>query len=598
MRVPIGRFWHLLHHYLSPQRGRLALLAALLLGSVVLRLSVPLLAAAFVNRVVGGETELRVLVLIALAICAAGVLDQVCVVSGNRLGARVSWTATNRLREDLVATVLRQDMEFHHEHGPGHLVERVDGDCRELTNFFAEFAVRLAVNLVVIVGVLGVLTWADWRIGLAYFVVAVLACLIFYRARGVASPHWHRTRQDSAALYGEVQEWFEGLPDLRANGALPYARMRFAAGLRRMFHSNRKAMAWSIGISTFSGMVLVLGATAVLALATALFVSGAVSVGVLVALLLYSRIINRPLEEIVEQVDDLQRATASIERVGELLATRPGVRSGLGIELPSGPIAVAFDGVTFGYPRARADDDEDERGPALQDVSFTLRPGEVLGLIGRTGSGKSTVTRLLLRFYDPSAGTITLGGHDIRDATLEQLRHHIGVVSQEVQLFHASVRDNLTMFAGGVADDRLAGLLREIGLGDWYDRLPDGLDTVLPAGGGGLSAGQAQLLAAVRIFVADPGLVLLDEPTSRLDPAAEQVVRRAFERLLAGRTAIVVAHRMSTISHADTVLVLEHGRVVEHGDRVLLDADPGSAYHRVLALASTADSPLLEPEVR
>jgi ABC-type multidrug transport system fused ATPase/permease subunit len=201
------------------------------------------------------------------------------------------------------------------------------------------------------------------------------------------------------------------------------------------------------------------------------------------------------------------------------------------------------------------------------------------------------VARLLQRFYDPTRGRITLDGHDLRDATLEQVRHHVGVVSQDVHLFHATVRDNLTVYAGGVPDDTLVCLLREVGLGAWYARLDTGLDTVLPPGGGGVSAGEAQLLAAVRVFVADPGLVILDEPTSRLDPATEALVQKAFDRLLRDRTGIMIAHRLGTLRRVDTLMVLSGGRIVEYGPRLELEADPRSAYHRTLALARGEPEP-------
>ena len=182
----------------------------------------------------------------------------------------------------------------------------------------------------------------------------------------------------------------------------------------------------------------------------------------------------------------------------------------------------------------------------LHDVSFALEPGTTLGLLGRTGSGKTTLTRLLFRLYDPTAGEIRLGGRDLRDLRLADLRRHVGMVTQEIQLFHASVRDNLAFFDPTIPDGRILAALDELGLWEWYESLPDGLDTKL-AGGGGLSAGEAQLLAFVRVFLKDPGLIILDEASSRLDPATEQRLTQAMTRLLRGRTAIIIAHRLPTV---------------------------------------------------
>jgi ABC-type multidrug transport system fused ATPase/permease subunit len=212
----------------------------------------------------------------------------------------------------------------------------------------------------------------------------------------------------------------------------------------------------------------------------------------------------------------------------------------------------------------------------LQDVSFRLEPGTVLGLIGRTGSGKTTISRLLFRLYDPAAGAIRLGGVDLRDARRDDVRARIGMVTQDVQLFRATVRENVAFFDGGIDARRILAALDGLGLAEWCRSLPQGLDTVLGAGGQGVSAGEAQLLAFTRVFLKDPGLVILDEASSRLDPATERLIERAVGRLLAGRTGIIIAHRLATIERADEVMILEHGRVAEYGRREALARDPGS----------------------
>jgi ATP-binding cassette subfamily B protein len=286
--------------------------------------------------------------------------------------------------------------------------------------------------------------------------------------------------------------------------------------------------------------------------------SGAISIGTVFAMSMYVALIGGPLRQILRELDDLQQATASIDRVQELLDTKPSVESGPGADLGSGAPHVRFEHVSFSYPASAG---AGAGRPALSDVSFSLRPGEVLGLVGRTGAGKSTIARLLLRFYDPVEGRITFNGVDLRQATLSQLRTRIGVVSQDVQLFHATVRDNLTLArrrVAGASDERLVEVLREVGLGAWYERQPDGLDTVLTQGGRELSAGQAQLLSVARVFVADPGLVILDEPTSRLDPVTEALVQKAFDRLFEQRTGVVIAHRLHTLRRADLILDLDN----------------------------------------
>jgi ATP-binding cassette subfamily B protein len=234
---------------------------------------------------------------------------------------------------------------------------------------------------------------------------------------------------------------------------------------------------------------------------------------------------------------------------------------------------VEFRDVTFGY---------EEDNATLEGLNFRLEPGKVLGLLGRTGSGKSTTARLLLRFYDPGEGAVLLGDTDIREVRLHDLRSRIGFVTQNIEIFQATVRDNLTFYDASIPDSLIRQVLEELGLSNWLHALPHGLDTLLDSGGGGLSAGEAQLLAFARVFLKNPGLVVLDEASSRLDPATEQLLERAVSRLLKDRTCIIIAHRLSTIQRADDILMLDDGRIAEHGKRLTLLSDPGSRFSRVM----------------
>jgi len=211
-----------------------------------------------------------------------------------------------------------------------------------------------------------------------------------------------------------------------------------------------------------------------------------------------------------------------------------------------------------------------------------LKPGSVLGLLGRTGSGKSTLARLIFRLYDPRSGCIEVNGADLRHAHLEVLRRNIAIVTQDVQLFRASIRDNLTFFDRSISDEKILVTLDELELGDWYRCLPKGLDTELDTGSRSLSAGEAQLLAFTRVFLRNPGLVILDEASSRLDPATEGRLERAIDKLLQDRTAIIIAHRLDTVQRADEIMILEGGRVSEYGDRKQLVADTRSRFYQLL----------------
>jgi ATP-binding cassette subfamily B protein len=253
--------------------------------------------------------------------------------------------------------------------------------------------------------------------------------------------------------------------------------------------------------------------------------------------------------------------------------------------LPAGPLSVQFEHVSFAYQDSTAGEveaAEEKNGPiagfALRDVSFAVAPGRILGVLGRTGSGKTSLTRLLLRFYEPQAGAIGLAGTDLRQLALPQIRQHVGLVPQDVQLFGGTLRDNVTLFDPGIPEAAVQRALAAVGL----DGMSDGAEMSLGPGGQGLSAGEAQLLATARILLRDPGVVILDEASSRVDPATEARLERAFDALLAGRTAVIIAHRLGTVRRADDILIMEAGRVVEYGPRVALAADPNSRFAALL----------------
>jgi len=396
-----------------------------------------------------------------------------------------------------------------------------------------------------------------------------------------------------------VEERIGGTEDIRANGGEPYVFQKFYPLLADVAQSRVRATV--IGGYTFSSsyILYVVAIVATLALAGIFFLQGQISIGTLFLLVAYVRLMESPIKYIRRQISDMQRAVASIGRINEFLRLEPEVKESVSAMLPEGATAVSFQNVSFAYKdqlSVNGNSTTDYRSPitdnglpnVLHNVTFTLEAGKVLGLLGRTGSGKTTLTRLLFRLYDVDAGSISLNDIDLRQVSLADVRQHIGMVTQEVQLFAATVRDNLTLFRRydpskpPIPDAEIEAALDTLGLGEWRDSLPEGLDTELKSGGQGLSAGQAQLLAFTRVFLRNPQLVIMDEASSRLDPATEQLLERAIDTLLYGRTAIIIAHRLRTVQRADDILILENGRIQEHGPRLQLLNDSDSRFSQLL----------------
>lgn len=629
--APAPGFGAFLRRYLGPLRGRVAVLGLVVLADISLDLVGPQLQRAFVDGAVGGAAP-EALVRLAAWFVGLAVALQGLMFAAGVLSTELAQTATNRMREDLLGHVLGLDLAFHGRHTPGELIERIDGDVATLANFVSRFVLELVGSGLLVLGVLAMLFRVDLRIGATMAVFVVVAIAIMRGVLDVALPHWAAAREASAQLFGFLEERLAGTEDLRANGAVAYTLRQFFGRSRDVWRHSLRASLFGSATGGTSVLLLFLAMAISLGWAVVLVGRGEISLGTAWLLLSYSLQLDGPLSGIARQLGDLQQAGASIRRIRDLLDARPALAEPppkRARRLPDGPLAVALEAVDAAYADAAAGDgdgdgDEGEGGgdgdgdgdggsddvvdsgvgvgvgrrgadrggaalaaarpaaPTLHGVSLHVPPGGSLGLLGPSGSGKTTVTRLLLRLIDPVAGAVRLGGIDVRDVPTEVLRRRVAIVTQDVQLFRATLRDNVTLFDPSVDDARVRAAIEAVGLGGWLAGLADGLDTVL-ASGGGVSAGEAQLLAFARVFLGDPGLVILDEASSRLDPATEAQLTAAMARLAAGRTVIVIAHRLASVQRLDAVCLLDAGRVVEHGPRAALAADPASRFARLLA---------------
>jgi ABC-type multidrug transport system fused ATPase/permease subunit len=564
----------LLARYLAPQAGRAAILSVLLCASIALQLINPQIISAFIDATTGRSKGAN-LTAIAVLFIVVALAQQALSVAATYVSELVGWTATNALRGDLALHCLRLDLSFHKARTPGELIERIDGDVTALANFFSQFIIQVVGSLLLLLGVLVVLWRVDWRVGAALTAFAAIVLAGMTMVRTLATPYWQADREASAALFGFLEERLAGTVDIRANGAQLYIMRRLYAYLRARLRAASKArlvgtVTWSVPTLGFA-----LGNALAFVLAAYLFKAASITLGTAFLIYYYTQLLFHPLNLISSQLEDFQKASAGIIRIRELLGIRSALVDGPGVPLalPAGPLSVDFEDVAFGY---------EDGDIVAHNLSFRIAPGKVLGLLGRTGSGKTTITRLLLRLYDPVVGTIRLGGVDLRAARRADVRRHIGMVTQDVQLFRATVRDNLTFFDATVDDARILHGLAELGLMEWFRGLSNGLDTMVAAGGAGLSAGEAQLLAFTRVFLKDPGLIILDEASSRLDPATERLIERAVDRLLEGRTGIIIAHRLATVRRADEILILDGGRIGEHGARETLARDPRSRFAGLL----------------
>lgn len=559
--------------YLSPLRGKVILLTLAMLASIGLQLIVPQFLARFIDQATAGAAVAG-LVGIGIAFLVAGIFNQLLDAVSSYLGADIGWLATNRLREDLASHLLTLDMGYHNDTTPGEMIERVDGDVTAVSDFIARFLVRLLGAGVLLVGVL-IVCWfeSEWMgLALTLYVVGVLSLL--WSLRNLPIQAAEEEREVSAGLYGFIEERLAGIEDIRALGAGRFTMARFIPMMRTYFTQTTNAWRKRVTVWVTANTVFWAGDALALAVGTALVISNSVTIGTAYLILQYAQLVRRPIEQVTQELQQLQKAAGGIIRIDQIRKLQSALSSGAA-RIGSGPQSIEFQDVTFSY----------EDRAVLDRVTFTIAPGTVLGLLGRTGGGKTTITRLISQLYQPTQGTVRIGGVDLRSVDPTSLRQALGVVTQDVQLFRATVAENLTLFKPQ-SDDEILATLDPTGLGEWLRLI--GLRTELGAGGQGLSAGEQQLLAFARVFLQDPGVVILDEPSSRLDPATENLLAVATERLFAGRTVVIIAHRLETVRTADEIMVVEDGQVVEHGSRVELETEVASRYSGLLRMGNRA----------
>lgn len=592
MKIPIKQYWALLKTYLQTQWGRILILLGLLIVKITLRLVNPQIISDFIDQALAGAA-LSNLLQYGTAFLGIAIATQALTVANVSLGETVAWTATNALRIDLLRHCLGLDMSFHKAQTPGELTERIDSDVDALSNFFSRFMVYILGNGLMAIGLLTLMYGFGWLPGLTFTIYAIVSLIIMMRIRTMAIPHWTKLHDIRAKFYGFLGEQLEGTEDIRANGTQAYVVQRFVNFIRWWLPLDRNASLAAYSGWMMNAAMVAVGECLAFGLAGYMYFADRISIGTAYLMIEYSMLLYGQVAELRGQITDLQHAEAGIERIRALFGFTSRLKDGHRATLPTGPLSVTFDKVSFAYDDLvlEAEPTQTESSVSnqyktdetiLHNLSFQLEPGKVLGLLGRTGSGKTTMARLILRLYDPTEGKVCVGDVALPATTLHDIRQRVAMVTQEVQLFQASVRENLSLFKPSVTDMDILSVLQHLGLQDWLESLPEGLDTQLGSGGSGLSAGQAQLLAFARVFLAHPDIVILDEASSRLDPATEHLIENAIDMLFSNRTGIIIAHRLNTIHRADDILILENGHIREKGKRTELAQDTASHFYHLL----------------
>ena len=566
-RLPFGKMVRRVAPLFRPHVRSLVVGVLLLLVSVGAQLAGPLVLWRLIDVDVaegsrsGVITSALTYAALFLVGAAAGYLQVVVL-------TKMGLSIVAELKRSLFGHLLRLSLAYFDKHTPGTLLARVESDSERLQALFSEVSIAVLRTLILISGMLVVMLAVNWRATLAVLALAVPLVVItvyFFRwMRGL----YRKVRHLYARISGFVTEYVQGVPILQTFGYERRAAARLAALNQDKLAADRRASLLEYGFWGFLGAMEVAAVMVILYAGSGRWVGVAMTGGTFVLFLEYTRQAFWPLAIFAEQIGFIQRAFASADRVFSVLDTpsRTPDRVGASDTVPADWRELTFERIGFSY---------DGGTRALDDVSFSVKRGERVALVGLSGGGKTTLTHLLLRYYEPTEGRIALDGVDIRDFTQRAWRTRIGLVLQDIHLFPGTVGDNLRALVDEIPQENLERAVGIVGAENVLRGLPQGYDEILSEGGGNLSMGERQLLSFARAIVRDPDLLVLDEATSSVDPGTERRLQESIDRLLAGRTSLIIAHRLATIVNADRILVVHQGQIAELGTHAELYARRG-----------------------
>lgn len=552
--------------YFVKEKKLVAGMLAVVLSGTLCGILAPGLQSGAVD-IIAGEKQgilshtLALMLSIYLLYSICGLLQGLC-------SARLGQNVVRRMREELFGKIVELPVRYLDTHSHGDVMSRMTNDIENISTTVSQSLPSLFSGVLTVIGTMAVMLWYCWQLALLSFVTVLLTFLATKFLSGRVRRFSRKRQQLLGQLNGTVEEMVAGYRTVVAYNHQDITAADFCATADSLTKAGIKTDVFSGIMGPVMNCIGNIGFAIIAVFGGYFSMSGLISVGVISAFIVYAKQFSRPINEIAQIYGQLQTAVAGAERVFAVLDEETEDKSGVALETGE-KAAVTFQNVCFSY---------EAETPVIRDFTLAVPNGRKVALVGATGSGKTTIVNLLMRFYDIESGEIRINGQDIRDVSRESLRRNIAIVLQDTVLFSDTVRNNLKYGNDSAAEEQLRAAVEMSQCRDMIGLLPQGYDTVLTGSGANISQGQRQLLAIARAFVADPKILILDEATSNVDTRTEKAIQDAMHSIMQGRTSIVIAHRLSTIRDSDLIVVMEHGKIAESGSHEELLAKKGRYY--------------------
>lgn len=581
-----GQYMRRMLQYLVPYRKLMIWVVIIVLINMLLSLSEPIILAYLIDKGIGEKdfTVIYVLGAVLLGIKLVGWLFSWMHTKWiNFTGQRILFD----LRQQLFNHLQSLSFRFFDGRPAGKIMSRITNDTNAIGELINGGLITMVMEVTHLLGIVVILVWMDWQLALLSFIMMPLLYFIVAKLRPKIEGSWSRSRSTMSSINGNLNETIQGIRVIQAFSRQRTNNERFNSINTRNKQAFMRAITLESTVYPLVELIGMLGTCIVVWFGAVRVMEGAITLGFIMAFINYLWRFWGPLSALSKVYSQLLSAMASAERIFEVLDTDPEVKnSSEARELPQVHGEVAFESVSFRY--------EENKPDVLHDVTFHVKPGQKVALVGPTGAGKSTIVNLLMRFYDTSGGTVRIDGIDIKEVTLASLRKQMGIVLQDSFIFAGTLEQNMRYGNENATDEQLRSAGASVRLDRVVAKLQGGYQTELEERGSKLSVGQRQLLAFGRVLLSDPRILILDEATSSVDTETEQHIQEALQTLLAGRTAFIIAHRLSTIKDADLILVVENGRIAEQGSHAALMKQGGIYANLVMTQLSMQESVILQ----